>query len=60
MEKLIGFFLLAAVAFRLAVLYIFPQSSFLKQLSLLIFVAVMIAAIIVLIWKWLRWRNQKQ
>ena len=59
MEKLIGFFLLATVAFRLAVLYIFPQSGFLKQLSLLIFVAVMIATIIVLIWKWLRWRNFK-
>lgn len=59
MEKLIGFFLLTAVAFRLAVLYIFPQSSFLNQLSLLIFVAVMIATIIVLIWKWLRWRNFK-
>ena len=59
MKKLIGFLLLAAVAFRLVVLYIFPQSSFLKQFSLLLFVAVMIAAIIILIWKWLRWRNFK-
>ncbi len=57
MKRLIGFLLLVAVAFRLVVLYIFPQSNFLKQFSLLIFVAVMIAAIIILIWKWLRWRN---
>lgn len=59
MEKLTGILLLIAVAFRLLVLFFFSQSIFLTQLSISTFIVVMIIAIILLIRKWLHWRNSK-
>lgn len=59
MEKSIGILLLIAVAFRLLVLFFFSQSIFLTQLSISTFIVVMIIAIILLIRKWLHWRNSK-
>ena len=58
MEKSTGILLLIAVAFRLLVLFFFSQSIFLTQLSISTFIVVMIIAIILLIRKWLHWRNQ--
>lgn len=59
MEKSTGILLLIAVAFRLLVLFFFSQSIFLTQLSISTFIVVMIIAIILLIRKWLHWRNSK-
>ena len=59
MEKLTGILLLIAVAFRLLVLFFFSQSIFLTQLCISTFIVVMIIAIILLIRKWLHWRNSK-
>lgn len=59
MEKSTGILLPMAVAFRLLVLFFFSQSIFLTQLSISTFIVVMIIAIILLIRKWLHWRNSK-
>lgn len=58
MDKFIGFLLLVALAVRLVVLFLFKQNVVLNELSLVLFIAVFVAAVIVMLAKWWKWRTK--
>ena len=58
MDKFIGFLLLVALAVRLVVLFLFKQNVVLNELSLVLFTAVFVAAVIVMLAKWWKWRTK--
>lgn len=58
MDKFIGVLLLTALAVRLAVLFLFKQNVVLNELSLVLFIAVFVVAIIVMLAKWWKWRTK--
>lgn len=51
MDKFIGVLLLTALAVRLAVLFLFKQNVVLNELSLVLFIAVFVVAIIIMLAK---------
>ena len=58
MDKFIGFLLLVALAVRLVVLFLFKQNVVLNELSLVLFIAVFVVAVIVMLAKWWKWRTK--
>lgn len=58
MDKFIGFLLLVALAVRLVVLFLFKQNVVLNELSLVLFTAIFVAAVIVMLAKWWKWRTK--
>ena len=58
MDKFIGCLLLVALAVRLVVLVLFKQNVVLNELSLVLFIAVFVAAVIVMLAKWWKWRTK--
>ena len=58
MDKFIGFLLLVALTVRLVVLFFFKQNVVLNELSLVLFTAIFVAAVIVMLAKWWKWRTK--
>lgn len=58
MDKFIGRLLLAALAVRLVALFFFKQNVVLNEVSLVLFIAVFVVAIIVMLAKWWKWRTK--
>lgn len=58
MDKFIGFLLLVALTVRLVVLFFFKQNVVLNELSLVLFIAVFVVAVIVMLAKWWKWRTK--
>ena len=58
MDKFIGRLLLAALAVRLAALFFFKRNVVLNEISLVLFIAVFVVAIIVMLAKWWKWRTK--
>ena len=58
MDKFIGILLLVALAVRLVVLFLFKQNVVLNELSLVLFTAIFVAAVIVMLAKWWKWRTK--
>ena len=56
MSKFIGVLLLVALAVRLVVLFFFKQNIVLNEISLVLFIAVFVVAVIVMLVKW--WKVQ--
>ena len=57
MSKFIGV-LLVALAVRLVVLFFFKQNIVLNEISLVLFIAVFVVAVIVMLTKWWKWRTK--
>ena len=58
MDKFIGFLLLVALTVRLVVLFLFKQNVVLNELSLVLFIAVFVVAVVVMLAKWWKWRTK--
>ena len=58
MSKFIGVLLLGALAVRLVVLFFFKQNIVLNEISLVLFIAVFVVAVIVMLVKWWKWRTK--
>lgn len=58
MSKIIGALLLVALAVRLAVLFFFKRNIVLNEISLVLFIAVFVVAVIVMLVKWWKWRTK--
>ena len=58
MSKFIGVLLLVALAVRLVVLFFFKQNIVLNEISLVLFIAVFVVAVIVMLVKWWKWRTK--
>ena len=58
MSKFIGVLLLFALAVRLVVLFFFKQNIVLNEISLVLFIAVFVVAVIVMLVKWWKWRTK--
>ena len=58
MSKFIGVLLLVALAVRLVVLIFFKQNIVLNEISLVLFIAVFVVAVIVMLVKWWKWRTK--
>lgn len=58
MSKIIGALLLAALAVRLVVLFFFKRNIVLNEISLVLFIAVFVVAVIVMLVKWWKWRTK--
>ncbi len=58
MSKFIGVLLLVALAVRLGVLFFFKQNIVLNEISLVLFIAVFVVAVIVMLVKWWKWRTK--
>ena len=58
MSKIIGTLLLAALAVRLVVLFFFKQNLVLNEISLVLFIAVFVVAVIIMLVKWWKWRTK--
>ena len=58
MDKFIGILLLVAFTVRLVVLFLFKQNVVLNELSLVLFTAIFVAAVIVMLAKWWKWRTK--
>jgi len=58
MSKFIGVLLLVAFAVRLVVLFFFKQNIVLNEISLVLFIAVFVVAVIVMLVKWWKWRTK--
>jgi len=58
MSKFIGVLLLVALAVRLVVLFFFKQNTVLNEISLVLFIAVFVVAVIVMLVKWWKWRTK--
>ena len=56
MSKIIGALLLVALAVRLVVLFFFKRNIVLNEISLVLFIAVFVVAVIVMLVKW--WKSQ--
>ena len=58
MSKFIGMLLLVALAVRLVTLFFFKQNAVLNEISLVLFIAVFVVAVIVMLAKWWKWRTK--
>ena len=58
MSKFIGVLLLVVLAVRLVVLFFFKQNIVLNEISLVLFIAVFVVAVIVMLVKWWKWRTK--
>lgn len=58
MSKIIGALLLVALAVRLVVLFFFKRKIVLNEISLVLFIAVFVVAVIVMLAKWWKWRTK--
>lgn len=58
MSKFIGVLLLVPLAVRLVVLFFFKQNIVLNEISLVLFIAVFVVAVIVMLVKWWKWRTK--
>ena len=58
MSKIIGALLLVALAVRLEVLFFFKRNIVLNEISLVLFIAVFVVAVIVMLVKWWKWRTK--
>ena len=58
MSKFIGVLLLVALAVRLVVLFFIKQNIVLNEISLVLFIAVFVVAVIVMLVKWWKWRTK--
>ena len=58
MSKIIGALLLVALAVRLVVLFFFKRGIVLNEISLVLFIAVFVVAVIVMLVKWWKWRTK--
>ena len=58
MSKIIGALLLVALAVRLVVLFFFKRNIVLNEISLVLFIAVFVVAVIVMLVKWWKWRTK--
>ena len=58
MSKSIGALLLVALAVRLVVLFFFKRNIVLNEISLVLFIAVFVVAVIVMLVKWWKWRTK--
>lgn len=58
MSKIIGALLLVALAVRLVVLLFFKRNIVLNEISLVLFIAVFVVAVIVMLVKWWKWRTK--
>jgi len=58
MSKFIGMLLLVALAVRLVTLFFFKQNIVLNKISLVLFIAVFVVAVIVMLAKWWKWRTK--
>lgn len=58
MSKFIGVLLLVALVVRLVVLFFFKQNIVLNEISLVLFIAVFVVAVIVMLAKWWKWRTK--
>ena len=58
MSKFIGVLLLVVLAVRLVVLFFFKQNIVLNEISLVLFIAVFVVAVIVMLAKWWKWRTK--
>lgn len=58
MSKIIGALLLVALAVRLVVLFFFERNIVLNEISLVLFIAVFVVAVIVMLVKWWKWRTK--
>lgn len=58
MSKIIGALLLVALVVRLVVLFFFKQNIVLNEISLVLFIAVFVVAVIVMLVKWWKWRTK--
>lgn len=50
--------LLVALAVRLVTLFFFKQNIVLNEISLVLFIAVFVVAVIVMLAKWWKWRTK--
>ena len=57
MSKFIGM-LLVALAVRLVTLFFIKQNIVLNEISLVLFIAVFVVAVIVMLAKWWKWRTK--
>ena len=58
MDRFIGILLLVALAVRLVVLFFFKQNVVLNEVSLVLFIAVFVVAVVVMLAKWWKWRTK--
>ena len=58
MSKIIGALLLVALGVRLVVLFFFKRNIVLNEISLVLFIAVFVVAVIVMLVKWWKWRTK--
>ena len=58
MSKIIGALLLVTLAVRLVVLFFFKRNIVLNEISLVLFIAVFVVAVIVMLVKWWKWRTK--
>ena len=58
MRKFIEILLLVALTIRLAVPFLFKQNVVLNKLSLVLFIAVFVVAIVIMLVKWWKWRTK--
>ena len=58
MSKFLGMLLLVALAVRLVTLFFFKQNIVLNEISLVLFIAVFVVAVIVMLAKWWKWRTK--
>ena len=58
MSKIIGALLLVALAVWLVVLFFFKRNIVLNEISLVLFIAVFVVAVIVMLVKWWKWRTK--
>lgn len=58
LNKFIGCLLLAALAVRLVALFFFKQNVVLNEVSLVLFIAVFVVAVVVMLAKWWKWRTK--
>lgn len=56
--KELGALLLVALAVRLVVLFFFKRNIVLNEISLVLFIAVFVVAVIVMLVKWWKWRTK--
>ena len=58
MSKFIGILLLVVLAVRLVTLFFFKQNVVLNKLSLVLFIAVFVVAVVIMVVKWWKWRTK--
>ena len=58
MSKFRGILLLVVLAVRLVTLFFFKQNAILNEISLLLFIAVFVVAVVIMVVKWWKWRTK--